>query len=96
MFCITVLHRPSSLHLKRIGLSVCGIDKACTNKDADLITATVLAAAEQIRAAAHGLVNNTARSRDSRKPVTDNKVALSARKGGLSLSHLSLIHFSPP
>lgn len=68
MSCIIVLHRPSSLYLKRIGLSGYGIDKPSTNKDAALIT-TVLAAAEQIHAAAHGLVNNTARSRDSHKPA---------------------------
>lgn len=94
--CFMVLHRASSLYVKRIGLSGCSTDKAYASKDADLITATALATAEQISATANSPVNNTARSSNGHKPLTDNKLALSAKEEGLSLSHLYLIHFFPP
>lgn len=85
--CFMVLHRASSLYVKRIGLSGCSTDKAYTSKEADLITATALATAEQISATTHSPVNNTARSSNGHKPLTDNKLAFSAQRGGsLTLS----------
>lgn len=97
-----VLRRASSLYVKQIKLSDCSIDKVNASNGTDLITATVLATAEQINTTAHSPVNNTARSRDGHKALTDHKVALSAHRGGSrtlsSQSHslFPLPKFHPP
>lgn len=94
-----MLRGASSLYVKRTGLSGCSADKACANKDVELITAAAPATAEQISTTARNPVNNTARSSNSHKPLTDNQVALSAQRGGsltLSSPHHSLfpsLHF---
>lgn len=76
--------------------------RASANKDAELITATALATAEQISTTARNPVDTAARrSTNGRKPLTDNQVALRAQSLeeealSLSLSHLYLIHSVPP
>ena len=54
--------------------------RASANRDAELITATALATAEQISTAAHNPVDTAGRrSTNGRKALTDNQVALRAQ-----------------
>lgn len=74
--------------------------RASANKDAELITATVLATAEQISATARNPVDTAARRcSNGCKPLTDNQVALRAQsleEEALSLTLSSLPHSLRP